>query len=1002
MLDAPNIDNRSRDQVFEILAESLRTRLGIDIHKSDPFAAALLQVFSRYSELIIERLNKVPNRNFAAFLNILRTSRIPPTAAQAPLTFMPIKKLPANGNTIYIPAATKVAAPPGEGENEPVVFETTRNLILTNTILRKLFSLDPLQDLYTDKSILASITPEKPVGDFLFTGTHAIPHELYLAHDSLFGMERISELQLTFIVENQDALLPSGQHVKWFIPGHNGQIPLTPLTDTTSQLTKSGEIVFENLPEWPFCEVFNQTSHWLGCRILNPLQAQAFKKGVDSPGSMPNILSTTITAFSSQEEVPIESAFWNTISLDLSKDFFPLGEMPRFGDVFYLQDPAFGRPKTAISLKIKMTNPSSGGENSPIPPVDKSGEPIIHWELWNGRCWKLLDYQDETEAFTKDGIISFIIPTDFKPATVNGLEAPWIRARLVSGNYTGNGQISSQTAPPSIKFIHITSSLASGPAVPEHIVTNNHFSFNAISEGASFSTFRQVSQYQSAFYLGFMPSETQPNALVDASIDLYFHICGYEGRFFVHSGASKPPVELVWQYWNGKDWLDLRVDDGTESLTVSGVVHIRTPENILPWRECSFDYDIGNNGDSASKLNWLRILWIKGNYDYRPKINRILLNTVPAIHTNTIENEIIGSSNGLPNQIFISARRPPLQDLELEVAEPTIPSDEELIKIRRQNGDASLTVTRDRQGNIEEVWVPWLEVNDFLASDNSARHFVVDRQKGAFFFGDGTNGLIPPQGANNVRLRKYKIGGGISGNKPAGSITQLRNSVPYVDSVVNLEAADGGQDIEDWGSVRHRGTSLLRHRDRAVTIEDYQDLAMLAVPTVAKAKCIPNRDLSIEGEVQNIKAGVVSLIVVPHSHMGKPTPDAALLHKVSNFINERRMPEVELLLFGPEYVGISLELEVIASARKTGINLVELCRLALDKFLHPLTGGFHGRGWDFGQLPHESDFYALLESIEGLESVRSLYVRTEETHPGVLRNGLYLASSGQHKVNVDW
>ncbi len=1002
MLDAPNIDNRSRDQILEILSESLRTRLGIDIQRSDPFTAALLQVFSRYCELIIERLNRAPEKNFDAFLNILQTSRMPPTAAQTSLTFMPIKKLPANGNTIYIPASTKVAAPPGEGETEPAVFETTCNLNLTNTTLKKLFSFDPLQGLYKDKSSLASMALQANTGDFLFTVTNSIPCELYLTHDSIFSMEKINELRLTFTIENEDVALQSGQHLQWFIPSRDGLIPLSPLSDTTSQFAQSGEVIFDNLPDWPTCEVFDRKGHWLCCRFLNPIKLHASQKSIDLPRSIPKIKKTTITGTSSQEENPIESALWNTIPLDLSKDFFPLGEVPRFGDVFYIQDPAFSRPNTAISLIVKMTNPASYGENSPLPPVDKSGKPIIHWESWDGRRWKLLVHQDGTEAFTKDGKVSFIIPADFTPATINGSTAPWIRARLVSGNYGIYGQSPQETAPPSIEFIYITSSFSSGPAVPEHIVTNTHFSYNAISEGTSFSILPKAYRHHRALYLGLMPPETESKTLPDTSIDLYFNICGYDGRLFVRTDSSESHAELVWQYWNGNDWFDLRVGDMTESLTVSGLVHIRTPEDIAPWQECSFDYDFGNSGDSKIKLHWLRILWTNGDYDCRPRINRILLNTVPAVHTNTIENEILGSSNGLPNQIFNSARRPPLQDLELEIVEPAIPSEKELIKISEQDDNEALTVIRNWQGDIEEIRVSWSEVSDFLTSDNSARHFVVDRQKGTFLFGNGINGLIPPPGTNNVRLRKYKTGGGASGNKPAGSITQLRNSVLYVDSVVNLEAAAGGREIEDWVSVRRRGTSQLRHRDRAVTLEDYQDLAMRAAPAVAKAKCVPNRDLSSEKQGQNIKAGVVSLIVVPHSHKRKPTPDAALLRKISNFINERKIPDVELLLFGPEYVEVTLEIEVIASANKTGKNLVELCRLKLERFLHPLSGGFHGRGWDFGQMPQESDYYALLESIEGLDAVRSLYIKTIEPLPGVLRNGLYLASSGQHKVNLDW
>ena len=100
---------------------------------------------------------------------------------------------------------------------------------------------------------------------------------------------------------------------------------------------------------------------------------------------------------------------------------------------------------------------------------------------------------------------------------------------------------------------------------------------------------------------------------------------------------------------------------------------------------------------------------------------------------------------------------------------------------------------------------------------------MVDRETGEIIFGDDRQGRIPPAGTNNVRLRRYQTGGGAAGNKPRGTIEQLRTTVPYVDRVTNLEAAVGGQDLEDWDSLCERGSRWLRHRDRAVTAEDYED-----------------------------------------------------------------------------------------------------------------------------------------------------------------------------------
>ena len=1002
MADAPKIDTRSRDQIFAMLADSFQARFGVDIRERDQFSVALLQVFSRYCELIIERLNRVPGKNLDAFLNILRTSPIPPSAALAPLSFTPVKNLPKTGNTISVPARTKVAAPPGEGESEPAVFETTRILTLTNTTLKRVYSIDPRHNLYSDKSSLASITPQPHTGEFLFSCADSVPSELYLAHAAIFGADMISELRLKFTLAHPDESYPSARKVQWFIPAPDGEIVLSPREDSTSGLTRSGEIVFVNLPEWPTCEVFDRQCRWLGCRFSPRSQPRDAGPPPDLPGCIAKLLQATISSSWSQDEVPVESACFNTLPLDLSKDFFPLGEAPRFGDVFYLKDSAFSRPDTQVSLGIEMTNPASSEDTSPLPPVDKSGNPVIHWEWWNGRQWNPLDCQDGTESFTTDGKVTFTLPGDMTPARVNGTVAPWIRARLVAGNYGGDGLTSSQFTPPSIRALHITSSFTRGPVAPEQILTNSHFSFDSIFDGVAVTRSHREAEHHRALYLGMLAPETATGTLPDEYIDLYFHICGYDGKIFIQTDSTEPAAELAWQYWNGEAWLDLRVDDGTDSLTVSGLVHIRMPKDIALWRQSSFGGNEEEYKHEKSKLHWLRVIWSKGDYDCRPKVSRILLNTVPAIHTDTIENEILGSSNRLPNQVFRSARRPLLRDLELEIVEPAIPSEVELKSIRQGDGKTPLTIHHDRHGNIEEILVRWTEVDDFLSSATGDRHFVVDRQKGEVHFGDGINGLIPPRGTNNVRLAKYTIGGGASGNKPAGCITQLRSSILYVDSVVNLEAAEGGLDAEDWPSVRKRGASVLRHRGRAVTVEDYEDLAMLASPTVARTKCIANRNLSLESGSKDLQAGIVSLIVVPHGRQQRPTPKAGLLRRVRAFLDARRMPDAELIVLEPDYVEISLKVVVTGSVDKPEIHLVDSCREELERFLHPLTGGGDGRGWCFGQLPAESDVYALLESIEGLESVRSLHIEVAAKHPEVLQSPHYLISSGQHEITLEW
>ena len=152
---SPNIDKRTAGEI----AKQVQTLLKVytpDWKEFDPttgqpsgVSAALIGVFARLSELIIQRLNEAPQKNFLAFLDLLGASRLPPQPARVPLTFFL-----AAGSAVYglVLAGTQVAAPPLKGEKDPVIFETERELVVTAAQLAALFVRDPEQDQQADRS----------------------------------------------------------------------------------------------------------------------------------------------------------------------------------------------------------------------------------------------------------------------------------------------------------------------------------------------------------------------------------------------------------------------------------------------------------------------------------------------------------------------------------------------------------------------------------------------------------------------------------------------------------------------------------------------------------------------------------------------------------------------------------------------------------------------------------------------------------------------------------
>ena len=508
-----------------------------------------------------------------------------------------------------------------------------------------------------------------------------------------------------------------------------------------------------------------------------------------------------------------------------------------------------------------------------------------------------------------------------------------------------------------------------------------------VSQINSFSPFKVDHEPFNALYFGFKAVSRE--ILAGKKIDMYFQVDQSNERSF-YRGEHQLPV-FTWQCWNGTDWKDCIVIDETKSFTVSGIVSLFVAAEISTWNETSLCSEI--------PLFWIRAVWSEGEYQSKPILQRVLLNTVHATQSLTLENEIVGSGNDTPNQVFCSSRTPILGDLILEVKETQRPSESGLKRIVKEEGENAVTPIKNADKHNEGFWIRWHEVQDFLKSDKCDRHFVVEGLGGEIRFGDGDKGMNPPSGANNIRLRTYKTGGGLSGNVAINNVTKLRSSLPLVDSVINVECASGGQDIEDWSSLYTRGSRFLRHRGRAVTPEDYEDLALMVSAQIALAKCYPLQDLASSLEKKSTP-GVVSVVIVPKSTQPDPRPTIDLLRHTWRYLDQANEQGISLVVLGPDYVRINIDVVAAPVLQSTGSNIVNDIQKRLEKYLHPLSGGDKSEGWRFGEQPHHSDVYSQLESIPSLAYVRSLKIISEEERPGLEKSRVYLICCGELKIRV--
>ena len=918
---------------------------------TDQLRDALVQIAARFGEIVTQCLNAAPGLHLEAFSELLGGLARPAAAARVHLSFKPApgaarrpdeesRPIPASRGPVPVPMYTRVAAQAG-GSGEPPIFETLADLDLVRA--------EAVRALFVDAghrrvAQLDAIVSGAGFGGNVLSSFTPVNYALHIGQRAAFNVPGLQRVRVQVDVRDAGARDPFSQF-EWVVATPNGDIALEVEQDTTDGLSHSGEVVLVAPSAWPVVPVNGIESHWLTLRLRHQLEAAA-------PASQwrpPRLAALGIGVVAATGPQPATATCHETIPLDISKDFLPFGERPRFGAVFQVLCPVFGEPGAKVEMVMRLTNPE-GATAAPVPPVSREGHPTVVWEIATKSGFRAIAANDGTQSLTQDGSVVFTVPNDVASITVAGKTGPWLRARLASGHY-GSMPATDGTAivvirAPAVKSIAVRSTLERGPLPPEQLVSQGALTSVQIdpSMTSAVDAFPSPDVGGPVFYIGL-------DALggVLSAFDVLAKGCMLS--WHVQPTPPTPPIVFGepapsfdgprWQMRSADGWRDTTMTDGSAGLTRSGIVKLTLQDEPSEWR--------GNTlNPAARKLVWLRIVWPAEQAFHAVSQLPIglTINSVLAQHSQHLTNEIVGSSNGRKDQVFKALRTPIIGEVQLQVRE------------------------------VDDPWVTWNEVETLAASHPETRDLTVDRSTGELRFGDGRFGRIPPPGANNVRLQQYATGGGRLGNQPAKAIAQMRSAVPAVESVINLEPATGGLDAEDAAHVRAHASAWLRHRDRAVCADDFADLALKASPEVARAFCVAGRDLGIAApdgarELET-QPGVVSTIVIPWATDPSPQPSFDLLKTVKDYLDARRSPAGRLVIVGPIYTRVSVRLQVMPTAGWSPEGVAIECKRQIAEFLHPLTGGSNGCGWALGQRPHRSDFYGLLDVIDGVDFVRGL------------------------------
>ncbi len=383
-MQSPKIDNRTAADLAAETAELVTRFTGWrpPAEGGDP-GRALVGVFAHYAEHVVDRLNRLPEKNFLAFLNLIGAEPITPQPARVPLTFTLADGAPVDG---VVPAGTQVAAPARQGDENEVTFETAQELLVTRARIVAALVYDPWRDTVADCLDAVQGATDEPFP--VFGGGRPADHELYVACEPLLAdaAGRSVRLDLRSRSRWQWETWP----IRWSAWVGGAWQPLT----TTGQYDQAGQrwqVTVASLPALEPTEVNGTTATWLRARLEQPMAP-------DRQGLTPADAGPT----------PAERP---------SPVTFPLSPFPSGAQEWLLDGGlVFGQAGSVAEVMIRLDTTGT------IAPASPFG---VDWHyLADGEVWKLLGqstatspgtapFVDSTNGFTRNGIVSFRVPADW-------------------------------------------------------------------------------------------------------------------------------------------------------------------------------------------------------------------------------------------------------------------------------------------------------------------------------------------------------------------------------------------------------------------------------------------------------------------------------------------------------------------------------------------------------------------------------------------------------------
>ena len=1005
-----DIENR-----IEELAKSYVPEWKFDRRNPDA-GSVIAQIFARQTEENNRLMSQMPERYHIEFVNMIDAT----LRSAQPSASIVVFNL-EGGSTVgtQIPKGTRLSAESDESESGYVVFETGKNIFVTDSRIKSVFMTDAedgtisplfgnfdIPDIIAKNQMIIDDEEEEVNGEISDEDIPEIYEPTEVPPFTLFGEKKT--IGKSILIMYHDRLFDGiDEEIYVRIRGAKELVKrIEEKKITFKYLCKKGFVPFDSVKLSEDGETFILVKS-RECKKVRLNDKESAVVILEYEGVMNDSLEAEKVLLSAAGDMTIpEYVGDGSIEMDSAR-FNPFSdELAVYNECYIGHDPCFAKRGAKITLKFKASyrenhlRISAEQEEAELAVIKRKPQktpmdnPVfarvdeIIIEYFNGIGWKKLRCDSEyagmfAEAEAGEYTISFTCPGDWEQTENGPYSGRALRMRITkSDNCYLRPGIHVYPVIENLKIAYSYEGKYVMPLKTERIAGTKKEDITGALSGEDPVTLLSGTDYhEDALYIGL------DRKLTEGPVSIYFQLA---------DTANQNGIRCKLEYSGANGFTEMKFTDLTEDFTRSGTFMFLPPS------------DMSEKTIEGNRLYWLKISRARAqksdfNDIFLPNIVKLCLNAVEVVNVQTSDEKDYYIEEVMPNTSVVLGSDNIL-DARVWVNEKGYTRKEEMERLLAEQPER-VRAEYDFLGRVSAFYVLWNETESFEEATDR-RSYRIDRMNGTIIFSDGSKCDMPRVTDDIAFKAVIRSTDGEKGNLSEGEINGFIGNAPYIDSVYNPIRAHGGSNLETIDHALVRCAGIMHSRWKLVSETDYVRFVKEFSDSIDKTKVVVGQmidssynpaDISVALLMKDFADGAFSFHRI-----------AAPLKKEILKNCELTVTEENLHIVEPIFVDVSVCVWAMVMDMDDSFEVINEVKNIMTEYLNPVSSTAYD-GWDFGVLPKESQILMRLGELRKRAVIQRItmlgrYVDAAGEHELDLRDidisPFMVARSGEHKVII--